>query len=61
MNLHDPKYKNFALVQEMMETPGLIGSFDFQASRDAAAVVRQTGRLFLTGCRRPIRANSFPH
>ena len=49
MNLHDPKYKSFALVQEMLETPGLIGKFDFQASQDAAAVIRETGKLFLTG------------
>ncbi len=49
MNLHDPKYKSFALVQEMLETPGLIGAFDFQASRDAAAVIAETGKLFLTG------------
>ena len=49
MNLHDPKYKSFALVREMLETPGLIGQFDFQASRDAAAAIRETGKLFLTG------------
>jgi len=49
MNLHDPKYKSFALVREMLETPGLIGEFDFRASREAAAVIRETGRLFLTG------------
>ena len=33
----------------MLETPGLIGEFDFQASPDAAAAIRETGRLFLTG------------
>ena len=33
----------------MLETPGLIGRFDFAASKDAAAVIRDTGRLFLTG------------
>ena len=49
MNLHDPKYKSFALVREMLETPGLIGKFDFQAAADAAAVIRETGKLFLTG------------
>ena len=48
MNLHDPKF-DFALVREMLETPGLIGKFDFQASQDAAAVVRKAGKLFLTG------------
>jgi glucosamine--fructose-6-phosphate aminotransferase (isomerizing) len=49
MNLHDPKYSQFALVREMMETPRIVGGFDFQAGRDAADVVRQTGKLFLTG------------
>jgi glucosamine--fructose-6-phosphate aminotransferase (isomerizing) len=49
MNLHDPKYSKFALVQEMLETPGLIEKFDFTASRDAAAAIRESGRLFLTG------------
>src|SRR5271166_6614999 len=49
MNLHDPKYRSFALVREMLETPGLIGQFDFLASQDAAAVIRETGKLFLTG------------
>jgi glucosamine--fructose-6-phosphate aminotransferase (isomerizing) len=49
MNLQDPKYKSFALVREMLETPGLIGSFDFQAAKEAAAVIRESGRLLLTG------------
>ena len=49
MNLHDPKYKSFALVREMLETPTLIGQFDFQAAEEAAAVIRYTGKLFLTG------------
>ncbi len=49
MNLHDPKYKSFALVREMLETPGLIGTLDFRAATDAAAVIRATGKLFLTG------------
>jgi glutamine---fructose-6-phosphate transaminase (isomerizing) len=49
MNLHDPKYQSFSLVHEMLETPELIGKFDFQASREAAGVIRQTGKLFLTG------------
>jgi glucosamine--fructose-6-phosphate aminotransferase (isomerizing) len=49
MNLHDPKYNKFALVREMLETPGIIEDFDFAASRDAAAAIRECGRLFLTG------------
>jgi glutamine---fructose-6-phosphate transaminase (isomerizing) len=49
MNLQDAKYARFALVKEMLETPRIIGDFDFQASREAAEVIRQTGKLFLTG------------
>ncbi len=49
MNLQDPKYGNFALVHEMLETPRIVAAFDFQGARDAAQIIRQTGRLFLTG------------
>jgi glucosamine--fructose-6-phosphate aminotransferase (isomerizing) len=49
MNLQSSKYKNFALVHEMLETPDLVGAFDFDASRVAADVIRIVGRLFLTG------------
>ncbi len=49
MNLSDQKYGRFALVKEMLETPGLIGEFDFSASGEAAAAIRDCGRLFLTG------------
>jgi glutamine---fructose-6-phosphate transaminase (isomerizing) len=49
MNLHNPKYAQFALVREMLQTPRIVEQFDFQAAADAAQVVRQTGRLFLTG------------
>ena len=49
MNLNDQKYSKFALVNEMLETPGLIGKFDFSTSEEAAAAVRDGGRLFLTG------------
>ncbi|MGL6226046.1 MAG: SIS domain-containing protein [Thermoguttaceae bacterium] len=49
MNLTDPKYKNFALVQEMLQTPGLIAQFDFGQTVEMAEMVKQSGRLFLTG------------
>ena len=49
MNLKDARYKDFALVHEMLETPQIVGDFDFQASAEAAAAIRQAGRLFLTG------------
>ncbi len=48
MNLTDKKY-GFALVREMLETPPLVGNFDFNAARDTAETIKTTGRLFLTG------------
>lgn len=51
MNLRDAKYKDFALVREMLETPGIIERFDFDQSRELSAILARTGRkrLFLTG------------
>ncbi len=49
MNLTDAKYKNFALVKEMLETPEIMRNFDFAQAKATAAVVQSTGRLFLTG------------
>jgi len=49
MNLTDPKYKDFAIVQEMLQTPEVIANFDFSKTKSIAQVVKQTGRLFLTG------------
>jgi glutamine---fructose-6-phosphate transaminase (isomerizing) len=49
MNLHDPKFNQFALVREMLETPRIVGQFDFSAGGEAAAAIRQAGKLFLTG------------
>jgi glucosamine--fructose-6-phosphate aminotransferase (isomerizing) len=49
MNLNDPKYNRFALVREMLETPRIVGEFDFQTASEAAQAIHETGRLFLTG------------
>jgi glutamine---fructose-6-phosphate transaminase (isomerizing) len=49
MNLQEKKYANFALVREMLETPRILGQFDFHAASDAAQTIKQAGRLFLTG------------
>ena len=49
MNRTDPKYRDFALVQEMLETPAIIGRFNFQQTAEMADIVRRNGRLFLTG------------
>lgn len=49
MILTDPKYGKFALVKEMLETAEVIRNFDFAQAANAAAMVKQTGRIFLTG------------
>ena len=49
MNLTDPKYKDFAIVREMLQTSEMIANFDFSQTKNIAQVVKQTGRLFLTG------------
>jgi glucosamine--fructose-6-phosphate aminotransferase (isomerizing) len=49
MNLTDPKCKDFALVQEMLETPRIIRDFDFSRTEAVAELIKQTGRLLLTG------------
>lgn len=49
MNLRDARFKDLALVQEMLETSDIIGRFDFAQGQEAAEAVRRTGRLFLTG------------
>lgn len=49
MNLNDAKYKNFALVKEMLETAEVVANFDFKQMKPVADMVRGTGRIFLTG------------
>ncbi|GHT44555.1 hypothetical protein FACS189454_02320 [Planctomycetales bacterium] len=49
MNLQDIKYKNFALVREMLRAPEIIGAFSFDQRETIAASIRETGKLFLTG------------
>lgn len=49
MNLTDPKYKDFALVQEMLQTPQVIANFDFSQTKKMADAVKKNGHLFLTG------------
>ena len=49
MNLKDTKFAKFALVQEMLDTPGLIGRLDLEQSRPAAEEIGRSGKLFLTG------------
>jgi glutamine---fructose-6-phosphate transaminase (isomerizing) len=49
MNLNEEKYSKYALVREMMETPGIIKSFDPQVSERFVKSIRSKKGLFLTG------------
>ncbi len=49
MNLTDPKFRDFALVQEMLQTPAIMRSFNFAQAQAAAEAIQKTGRLMLTG------------
>ncbi|MCI0522327.1 MAG: SIS domain-containing protein [Bacteroidales bacterium] len=49
MNLNDTRYNRFALVREMMETPGVISRFDYSAVLPFANAVKGKGGIFLTG------------
>jgi glucosamine--fructose-6-phosphate aminotransferase (isomerizing) len=49
MNVNDPKFNCFALVHEMLDTARIVGEFDCSLAGEAAQVVRDTGKLFLTG------------
>ena len=43
------KYTKFALVREMMETPGIIRNFKLTNADDVVEQIKQTGKLFFTG------------
>jgi glucosamine--fructose-6-phosphate aminotransferase (isomerizing) len=49
MNTTEEKYKRYALVREMMETPGIIRSFDPRVSERFVKTIRSRKGLFLTG------------
>jgi glutamine---fructose-6-phosphate transaminase (isomerizing) len=49
MNLKEEKYNKFALVREMMQTPGIIRSFEPDGVSEFADKVRSRRGLFLTG------------
>ena len=49
MNINDPTYSSFSLVQEMMDTVQVIRNFDTHQTQELADEVRKTGRLFLAG------------
>jgi glutamine---fructose-6-phosphate transaminase (isomerizing) len=49
MNLTDPRYSSYALVQEMMQTVEVVKSFDPDRSKAVAEIIKATGKLFFTG------------
>jgi glucosamine--fructose-6-phosphate aminotransferase (isomerizing) len=49
MNLKEEKYNKYALVKEMMQTPGIIEGFDPEAAAAFAAGIKNSKGLFLTG------------
>jgi glutamine---fructose-6-phosphate transaminase (isomerizing) len=49
MNLKEEKYNRYAIVREMMETPGVIRSFDPEVVNKFAEVVKTRKGIFLTG------------
>lgn len=49
MNLNDEKYSKYALVKEMMQTPGIIKGFVPEAAAPFVAGVKSSKGLFLTG------------
>ncbi|MBN1456589.1 MAG: hypothetical protein JW912_01910 [Sedimentisphaerales bacterium] len=49
MNLQDQEYAKYALVQEMMDTIGVVKSFNVDQTKDVAGKISSVGRLLLTG------------
>jgi glutamine---fructose-6-phosphate transaminase (isomerizing) len=49
MNLKEEKYNKYALIREMLETPGIIKKFKPEAVSVFADKVKKTKGLFLTG------------
>jgi len=49
MKLTEQKYNKYALVREMMETPGIISAFKPEVAARFAKTVTKNKGLFLTG------------
>jgi len=49
MNLQDQEYAKYALVQEMMDTVGVVKSFNVDQTKDLAGKISSAGKLLLTG------------
>jgi len=49
MQATEDRYSRFALVREMLETPGIVSRFDTSQYADVAARIATVGRLLMTG------------
>ncbi len=49
MNLHDPNYSKYALVQEMMQSIDVVNKFNPQLTKSVVEDIKSAGKLFLTG------------
>jgi len=49
MNLTDEKYSKYALVQEMMDTIGVVKNFDPSQTTAIAPKIQSVGRILMTG------------
>jgi len=49
MNLTDPRYCRYALVQEMMQTIEVVKNFNPDCTKTVAGKIRTAGKLFFTG------------
>lgn len=49
MNLTDPIYSKFALVQEMMQTVDVVKKFNLNQTKIVAGQIQSVGKLLLTG------------
>lgn len=49
MNLQETRYTRYALVQEMMDTIGVVKTFNPLRTKGVAEKIKATGRLLLTG------------
>lgn len=49
MNLKDPNYSSYALVQEMMQTVEVVKNFDPNQTKAIAKELKSVGKLLLTG------------
>jgi len=49
MNRNHNKYSQFVLVQEMMDTIGIVRNFDSSQTKKIASEIQTVGRLLLTG------------